>query len=285
MLLSPRKPQGEARKDPPTEILTGLDTPATELVTSTEGSAPSYMGQSPSSSSTISGESINLCKSSQTALTCDRHNSSMADLNSLMNKFRENQDDAAFILSSINGVLGSMRVADHCESLKDVMTCLRSMAITVGTIKRTHSDQITSNDMASMTSILDDLVGRRQVCYESLDKKSEARQTILSEDPETISENKLQEDKAGHCEERPMTEVYSTLSLSVTAQTQLDTVLLSLFLYSTSSYLDGLDTTRLVSHVPMAEQSALNSQADVVSTLPRDTWPGHYALTMSDHYH
>ena len=40
------------------------------------------------------------------ALTSHRHNSFMAVFNSLMNKFRENQDEAAFIPSSIDDTHG-----------------------------------------------------------------------------------------------------------------------------------------------------------------------------------
>ena len=114
-----------------------------------------------------------------TALTSDRHNSSsMAVFLSLMAKFREKQDEASFIMSTIdvtNG-LGPFRVADHIESLGDAMKLLRSMAVTLGSITRNHSTLITSDVITSLTADLNDLVSRRQICFRDLDEKSETRQ-------------------------------------------------------------------------------------------------------------
>ena len=72
--------------------------------------------------------------------------------------------------------LGPLRVADHIESLRDAMKLLRSMAVTLGSITRNHSDLVTSDDITSLTVSLDDLVSKRQVCLRYLDERSEARQ-------------------------------------------------------------------------------------------------------------
>ena len=110
-----------------------------------------------------------------TALTSNRNNSSsMAVLLSLMAKFREKQDEASFIMSTIDVTdgLGPLRVADHTESLRDAMKLLRSMAVTLGSIIRNHSDLVTSDNITSLTVSLDDLVSKRQVCLRYLDERS-----------------------------------------------------------------------------------------------------------------
>jgi hypothetical protein len=193
-----------------------------------------------SSSSTISGDSINVCKSSQTAFTCDRHNSIMADLNSLYRMCGEMPRE-----------LPSMYGEMHKHELQSTfLPC--TMEGNADIISDTRAGYDEASGLSSFDNMADTPesgVGKDPNILDTATKYSCFTAPVSSE-------NKLQEDKAGHCEERPMAEVYSTLS--VTAQTQLDTVMLFLFLYTTST-LDGLDTTRLVSHVPMTEQSALNS--------------------------
>ena len=60
---------------------------------------------------------------------------------------------------------------------------MRGMAVTLGTMMRNHTDQITGGDIVSMTGTLDDLVSRRQAYFGDLDMKSKLRQVIPFEDP------------------------------------------------------------------------------------------------------
>ena len=133
-----------------------------------------------SSSSTISGESFDVMNSSMTAPSFDRYNSSMTAINSLITQFRETQDDATFILSSIddNHGMGPLQVADHCASLRDVMTLMRKMASALGALKRNQSHLVTLDSLAFMQDSLDDLANRRTVCYRNPDEKPEDAETV-----------------------------------------------------------------------------------------------------------
>ena len=97
-----------------------------------------------------------------------------------MDKFRKKQDEANFILSTIDVTdgLGPMRIADHHVSLRDVMAIMRIMAVDLGTVSRNHRDLVTSDDIASMTADLDAITARRKVCLKDLDEKSEARRAV-----------------------------------------------------------------------------------------------------------
>ena len=111
-----------------------------------------------------------------TALTSDRHNSSsMAVFHSLVSRFREDQDEVSFILNSVDldDCLGPIRAAEHCLSLRDVMTIMRRMAVTLGAITRNHRSLISSNETISMTAMLQDFSSRRNVWLRNLDKKPE----------------------------------------------------------------------------------------------------------------
>jgi hypothetical protein len=180
LLLSQRKRLKEERKDPLTEILTGADIPAAELVTSASASSSLEQSLLVSSSSTISGESFDVMNSSMTAPSFDRYNSSMTAINSLITQFRETQDDATFILSSIddNHGMGPLQVADHCASLRDVMTLMRKMASALGALKRNQSHLVTLDSLAFMQDSLDDLANRRTVCYRNPDEKPEDAETV-----------------------------------------------------------------------------------------------------------
>ena len=133
-----------------------------------------------SSSSTISGESFDVMNSSMTAPSFDRYNSSMIAINSLITQFKETQDDATFILSSIddNHGMGPLQVADHCASLRDVMTLMRKMASALGALKRNQSHLVTLDSLAFMQDSLDDLANRRTVCYRNPDEKPEDAETV-----------------------------------------------------------------------------------------------------------
>ena len=91
-----------------------------------------------------------------------------------MNLFRESQNEATFILISIDVTdgLGPMREADHRENLIDAKAIMRGMAVTLGSITRNDSNLVTSKDIVS----LDDLLSRRQVCLRYLDERSEVWQ-------------------------------------------------------------------------------------------------------------
>ena len=106
----------------------------------------------------------------------DRHNSSsMAVFHSLVSRFREDQDEVSFILNSVDldDCLGPIRAAEHCLSLRDVMTIMRRMAVTLGAITRNHRSLISSNETISMTAMLQDFSSRRNVWLRNLDKKPE----------------------------------------------------------------------------------------------------------------
>ena len=180
LLLSQRKRLKEERKDPLTEILTGADIPAAELVTSASASSSLEQSLLVSSSSTISGESFDVMNSSMTAPSFDRYNSSMTAINSLITQFKETQDDATFILSSIddNHGMGPLQVADHCASLRDVMTLMRKMASALGALTRNQSHLVTLDSLAFMQDSLDDLANRRTVCYRNPDEKPEDAETV-----------------------------------------------------------------------------------------------------------
>ena len=144
-------------------------------------SLPPSMEQSlpsPSLSTSISGESLNVFNNSMTALTSTRHSNSMIEFNSLVDQFRENQDEVSFILSSIDLTegLGPLQVADHCESLGDAKKLLRSMSVTLGSISRHHRNVITSDYIISITATLHDISSMRNVCLGELDKKSEGHE-------------------------------------------------------------------------------------------------------------
>ena len=147
LMLSPWKLQWEARK--------AASLTAPELVTTTEKPSISSMEQSlvsTSLSTSFPGESIHVCGLGQTALACDRYSSSMTNFYSLMNQFRESQDEATFILNSMDltDSLGPMRVADHCESLCDAKKLLRSMSVTLGSISRHYRSLITRNILITL---------------------------------------------------------------------------------------------------------------------------------------
>ena len=82
------------------------------------------------------------------------HSSKMMEFHSLIDKFRGNQDEASFILSSIDITdgLGPLLVTDHCESLRVGMTLMRSMAVALGSVMRNQSNLVMSDNIASMTA-------------------------------------------------------------------------------------------------------------------------------------